>query len=816
VTGVTTPPVQIRDAFAAQYPIERSLGRGGMATVYLARDLKHQRLVALKVLHPELTAGLGSERFLREIRIEANLQHPHILPLHDSGEAGGFLYYVMPYVDGESLRQRLGREGPLPLPDCLRIIGDVGEALAYAHDRGVIHRDVKPENILLSGGHAMVADFGIAKAVEAAGDASLTETGWGLGTPAYMSPEQIAGGTVDGRSDIYGLGCVLYELLAGYPPFVGPNARAIFNRHHLDPVTPVSAARPEVPPHIDHAVLQALAKEPDDRFITVAQFLDALQVAHASQPIPLGVPGPIRGPATPHRSPSGAQPGWSAGDRPVSTKPRTSLVVLAIAGVLAIGGYLVAFGRGRIGAGGLRAASVAVVPIEDLGGDSNHAHVAEALTNELITDLTRIQALRVINRQTMQKLATDHPGGVTPKAVASMLKVDAVVTTTLQWLGDTVHLTAQVTLAGEDGTLWAESYDAPRGDLLRVQRDIARAVVGQLRGRLTPLERSELSAARPVDPEALDLYERGRRLWNRRGRQALGQAIQLFDQALDHDPRFAQAYSAEADAYVQLGYGGYLAPGDAFPKARAAAEKALALDSSLAEPHAALAYVHFYYDWDWPGAEQEFRLAIHLNPSYATAHEWYGLYLSAMGRFDSAVAEERRAMSLEPLSAPIMGTAGWVLYYAGRQEEAARQLRIALRTDSSFGLGKLYLGRVEQAQGKLDTAMAYYDSLGSATAWVPSIAGLGNIYGLMHRRTDALRQLSVLDSLEQAGVYVTPYGRALVYAGLGDFDRSIGELDRAVSGKSHWVVWLNRDTRWQAMRTDPRFRALTARIRLPA
>ena len=784
-----------------------------MATVYLARDLKHQRLVALKVLHPELAAGLGSERFLREIRIEANLQHPHILPLHDSGDAGGFLFYVMPYVDGESLRQRLVREGPLPLPDCLRIVADVGEALAYAHDRGVVHRDVKPENILLSGGHALVADFGIAKALEAAGDTRLTETGWGLGTPAYMSPEQIAGGTVDGRSDIYGLGCVLYELLAGQPPFVGANARAIFNRHHLDPVTPVSAARPEVAPHIDHAVLRALAKEPEDRFKTVAEFLDALQVAHASQSVPQGVPGSTPGAATPLRSPSGARHEPSSGAGSALARPRTALVVFAVVGVLAIAGYLVAFGGGGGGGGAARGASVAVVPIEDLGGDTSQAYIAEGLTNELITDLTRIQALRVINRQTMQQMANDHPDGVTPKEVASKLKVDAVVTATLQWLGDTVHLTAQVTLAGEDRTLWAESYDAPRGDLLKVQRDIARAVVEQLRGRLSPMERAELSAARPVDPEALDLYERGRRLSNKRGEKNLLAAVQFFEQTLDRDPSFALAYSGEADAYVQLGYAGALPPAVAFGKARAAAEKALARDSTLAEPHAALAYVRFYHDWDWAAAEREFQEAIRRNPSYATAHEWYGLYLAAMGRFGPAVTEERTAMSLDPLSTAIEGTAGWVLHYAGRDDEAEQLLRIALGTDPTHQVGRLYLGLVQLARGEMDSA---YANLPSEGPLVPSIAAKGNLYGLMGRTDSARYDLGRLDSLEHAGRYVTPYGRALIHLGMGDLDRTFYELDRAVKGRTHWVVWLNRDARWKTIRSDPRFRELTARIGLPA
>jgi TolB-like protein/Tfp pilus assembly protein PilF/tRNA A-37 threonylcarbamoyl transferase component Bud32 len=798
---MTDTPPRIRQAFADRYPVERTLGRGGMATVYLARDLKHGRQVAVKVLHPELAAGLGHERFLREIRIEAGLQHPHILPLHDSGEAlvdpndeAGLLYYVMPYVEGESLRQRLGREGRLSVAESLRIVGDVGDALAYAHARGVIHRDVKPENILLSGGHAMVADFGIAKAVEAAGDATLTEPGWGMGTPAYMSPEQIAGGNVDGRSDIYGLACVLYELLAGQPPFTGSNARAIFTRHQLDEVPPLGRLRSDVPQHVEEALVRALAKEPDDRFESVGQFLEALRIQHSSQPVLQVAPSSARLPAP--RSPRATS--------------RTALVALAATGLVAIGGYLAGIGRSRAGEKGL-AASVAVIPIEDLDGDSSQAHIAAGLTDELITDLAKIQHLKVINRHTMERFGQS---GKTPRQVAQELGVDAVVTATMQRLGDTVHLSAQITRAGEDGTLWADSYDGTRSDLLRLQREIARSVAVQLRGPLSGEEKAGLASGSTVDPEALDLYERGRRFWNRRGKANLLQAIRLFNQALDRDPRFALAYSGQADAYVQLGYS-VLAPDDAFPKARSAAEKALALDSTLAEPHAALAFVFFYYDWDWTAAEREFLTAIRRNPGYATAYEWYGLYLAAMGRFDSAQAVERTAMSLEPLSVPVAGTAAWVMYYSGNVDEARRLLTIALRTDSTFALGRLYLGRVEQARGDTAAALANYRNPGILKGWVPSVAGIGNINGVMGRRVDALRELARLDSLERTGVYVTPYGRALVWTGLGDRDRSFAELNRAVDGRSHWLVWLNRDTRWESIRNDPRFVQVVSRVGLP-
>lgn len=510
---------------------------------------------------------------------------------------------------------------------------------------------------------------------------------------------------------------------------------------------------------------------------------------------------PVGAPAEPPPAPA-MTPGVGSERR---TRP---LLLAALAGLLAIGGYLVAFAGGSRPP---RPMTVAVLPLENLSGDTSQSYLAEAMTDQLITDLAQVRGLQVINRRTMMAYR-----GTTRSApeIARELHADAVLVAALQRAADSIRLTAQLVLADEEQAVWARSYDAARGNLLTLQREVARAVAERVEVALGPDERAGLARARAVDPAALDAYVRGRYWWNKRGRGNLLRAIDLFRKALDADPTFALAYSGMANAYAQIGYGGFLAPDDAFPKAAAAAQKALELDSTLAEPHAVLGYAGMYYDWDWKTADREFLRAIARNPSDATAHEWYGLFLAAMGRFDEAQAHVRRAQELDPLSPAVTGTAGWVLHYSGKQEEAKRVLKAVVRTDSAFEVGRLYLGRVYQAQGLLDSAIAEYEATGRLRGWIPTVAAVGYVYALQGKREDAQRVLRALDSLS-TGEYVTPYAVALVHAALGQPDSAFVWLDRAVQERTHWLVWLNRDSRWRPLRGDPRFGALVRRVGLP-
>ena len=778
---------RLRTALKSRYAIERELGHGGTAIVYLARDRKYDRFVAIKVFRPELAAAIGAERFLREIDIAAKLQHPHVLGLLDSGQADGILYYVMPYVEGESLRNRIARETQLPVDEAVRITMEVSDALSYAHGLGIVHRDIKPENILLSGGHAVVADFGIATALTAAGGEKLTQTGMALGTPFYMSPEQgAATAKIDGRSDLYALACVLYEMLAGQPPFAGSTAQSILARHSVDPVPSLRSVRGTVHPGIEWAITKAMAKVPADRFATAAEFAAAL--AHPEQ-------APV--------------------DRPRRKRLVGALAVtivgLGVLGALNIGGLRNRL-LGRSSEGSIR--SLAVLPFANQTGDSTQDYLADGIGDQLLTDLAPVRALRVIARTSVTR---DKVADKTVPEIAHRLHLDAVVQGTFQHFGGRVRIAVQVVSAATDQPVWGKTFDGTMADILTLQSEVARAVAEQIRVTLTPQEQLRLAVThRAVDPTAYQAYVKGRYYWNKPGEKNLKQGIDYFNQALDIDPTYAVAYSGLADSYTQLGYQGLLRPGEAFPKARAYADRALELDSTLAEPYASLGFYNLYYAWDWAESERDFKRAIELNPNYPSAHDWYSYYLTAMKRFDEALLEARKAEDLDPLSLYIATEVGFVLNYAGRLEEAAAQLQTALTIDSTYSRARLFLGRVYQTQGKYPEALAQYAATGQLRGWVPTVAGMGYVDALMGRRQEALNTLAQLDSIAKSGKYVTAYGVALVYTALGDKDQAFAWLNKAVEERTHWLVWLQRDRRWDPLRSDPRFAEIVRRVGLPA
>jgi TolB-like protein len=652
---------QLAAALADRYRIQRELGAGGMATVYLAEDLKHQRRVAIKVLRPELAAAIGAERFLREITTTANLRHPHILPLYDSGRIGGqsdrrsggqndggaeatselltaqppdrltdYLYYVMPYVEGESLRDRLDREKQLPLDDALQIAREVADALSYAHSRGVIHRDIKPENILLESGHAVVADFGIARAIDAAGGERLTETGLTIGTPAYMSPEQAAGDQdLDGRSDLYALGCVLYEMLAGQPPFTGATAGSLVHQHLTAEPPPITQLRPAVPAEIAGILQRALAKTPADRFNPVAQFGDALRLSAghtpASQPAP---------PARPARS----------GGRVFAL-----VAVLVLLG--GVGGFLLWRGRGH--AAPPATPSVAVLPFVDLTGGANE-YLGDGMAETLINALSKVPGLEVAARTSAFSFKGKSED---VRAIGQALGVGAVLEGSVQRSGDRLRVTAQLINAEDGFHMWSDNFDRSANDIFAVQDEVARAVVTALHGRLITGTDRALTAQGTLNPHAYDAYLLGRFYWNKRTAPAMVEAARYFRTAIALDSGYARAWSGLADSYVLFIPAEYnvpdIDPDSILALAERAARRSVALDSLSGEAYASLGEI-LEYRLEWNEARSAFERAIQLAPEYATGHQWYSYDLMVWNEWDHAIGEMERAKQLDPLSMVIV------------------------------------------------------------------------------------------------------------------------------------------------------------------
>jgi eukaryotic-like serine/threonine-protein kinase len=763
-----------------------------MASVFLAEDLEHGRLVALKVLHPELAAALGRERFLHEIRVTARLDHPHILPVLASGDAAGLLWYTMPYVEGESLRSRLEREIQLPLADTLRIASAVADALDYAHGRGVVHRDIKPENILLAHGHARVADFGIARALESAGGEKLTQTGTAIGTPTYMSPEQAGGGPVDGRSDIYSLGCVLYEMLAGEPPFTGPTPQAVIARRLVETPRPLVATRDQLPPGVDNAVAKALARVPADRFQTATEFTDTLGRAAASPALPI---------AAPARRPSGSRRHLIA--------PLGLFVLLAIALLVWMGhfaGQSVATPE-RLS----KAASVAVLPFRNLGRDSAEEYLSDGITEDLINSLGRVPDVRVVARTS----AFSFKGKSEDiRQVGARLGVGAVVEGSLRRVGDTLRVTAQLIDIANGYQLWTGRYDRPSRELLAMEDELSRAILTVL----SPKSAAGLAASpsgKPTDdPEAYKLFLRANYHMGKLTERDFRSALNLYDSAIGLDPTFALAYAGLSGAYAGL-YGTFLSAAEGMPKAKAAALRALELDSSLAEGYVALSSIQSQYEWNWKAAERSLLKAIKLNPGITVARSAYGWLLTILGRLGEAATQLQWARQHDPLDLNLEVMMAWPAYYGRRFDEAIERLGKTVRGDSSFVGGQFRLGEAYAYKGVFDSAEARLEAARGLIGNHPDVLGrLGYVYARSGRAQKARAIIDTLRSHYKKGKSDEPYDLAIVYTALGEKDRALDWLDTAYAERSTWIQFAKVSPELDSLRTEPRFQVFLRKLGL--
>ena len=731
-------PARLHGALADRYAIQRELGQGGMATVYLATDLRHHRDVALKVLRPDLAASLGAERFLGEIRLTARLQHPHIVPLFDSGEAGGFLYYVMPYIEGESLRARLEREQRLDVEAMLAIARPVAQALAYAHDRGVVHRDVKPENILLSGGQPFVTDFGIARAVSAAAGERLTATGFSVGTPAYMSPEQVLGDeSVDSRSDVYSLGCVIYELLSGAPPFSGATVQASLARRLTEPPPHLT----NVPAPIDEVVRQSLATAPQDRFATAIALADALVEA-------------ARKPATPELS-------------------------------------------------------IVVLPFENLSPDPDNAFFADGLTEELIADLSKVRALRVISRTSAM-----HFKGTTRSLpeISRELNVRYVLEGSVRRAGNSLRITAQLIDAGTDTHLWAEKYVGTLEDVFDLQERLSRRIVEALRVTLAPDEDRHLAGRDIPDVEAFSLYLRASQEMYRLTEASLDLALQLVQRALARTGPNALLLATAAEITFWLHDQGIRPVPETLERADELATRALELAPDLAGAHVAKGLIE-WRRFDVKATVRHLLRAVQLAPGDALAAFSTAYVLAEVGRTDEACRLGERAVALDPMYWLSHCAFAMALFYAGRFESAlphaARMHAMTADVPPAnmwYGIFLLYAGRTEEADALFAREAAAETSVVSSAHAV-----LGS---MIRRDAAALHAVLAERAFEEAASIDKEFSwmLAAAFASVGDADESLRWLSRAIEmGFINHRFFAEHDPFLARLRGEPRFEALMER-----
>ncbi|MFL5618301.1 MAG: protein kinase domain-containing protein [Gemmatimonadaceae bacterium] len=778
---------QLQASLGRAYTLERELSGGGMARLFVAREEALERNVVVKVLPPELAEGLSAERFAREIRLAAQLQEPHIVPVLASGTTqSGLPYYTMPFVRGESLRERL-RGGPLLLDDATGILRDVAQALAYAHQRGVVHRDIKPENVLLSGGTAMVTDFGIAKAVgvarthdsERSASATLTLLGTTLGTPAYMAPEQCAGDVVDARSDLYSWGVVAYELLAGKHPFAGElTAQELIVAHLSERPAPLSASRADLPPALAALVMSCLAKDPNRRPQIAEELVASLRAVGRSARAPR----------------------------------RRVLAAWAVAAVVvAVGGaFLVRAGRSEspsaLGSAAADApgnadasrysSSLAVLPLVNYSRDPAQDYFADGMTDELTTTLSKLQALRVIaHRSMLQFKRSEH----SVPEIARQLGVKYLMDGSVQQDGDRVRIRATLIDAATNATVWTESFDRERRDVLVLQHEVALAIARAIELTLTPQDRSRLADTLPVDPVAFDLYIKGTQARYRAfGAAENLEAKRYYERAVERDPNYAPAHAGLA--LMQINAGDTAA-------ARRSAERARALDPTLADASMALGMLR--QSSDAAGAEDAIRRAIRLNPGHAEAHHELSMLLLRRNRLAEALRESQLTLYLSPLTARFEQGLGEVHLFSGRYDDALIAADKALSHDSTYTPPYFLQAYAYSQQRKFDKAE---EALTKCNARACGEAGrplLGYVYALSGRRTDALRILDTLTAQwrRNQGAPGHAYGIAQVHVALGERERAIDWLEREekVGGE---ILYAGIDPIFRSLHSEPRFRAL--------
>ncbi len=778
------------------YKIHSLLGVGGMGEVYLAQDPRLDRAIALKILPTELASDPDRiRRFIREARAASGLKHPNVATIYEIGKSDEFHFIAMEYVEGQTLANKISGR-PLPIAEIVDIGIQVADALDEAHRKGITHRDIKPANLMLTSREQVkILDFGLAKVTRPEGQARAsdistvmkTETGVVVGTVQYMSPEQVLGKEVDHRTDIFSLGVVLYEMATGRLPFTGTSSSETMDRVlHAKPEA-IARFNYDVPAELERIIRKCLEKDRERRYQSARELLVDLRNSKRESDSRVAAAEKVTQPQRPLR--------------------RTALVASGLA-ILILGAVAL---YSRLGS---RAAidSLAVLPFVNVSGDPNTEYLSDGIAESLIINLSQLPHLKVISLSSVLRYKGRE---IDLQSVGRDLGVRAVLVGRLVQRGDSLSIGAELVDSRDKSHIWGEQYNRKFADILSVQEELSREISEELRLQLSGEEKQRLSKRFTSNNDAYQDYLHGRYYWNKRTLEGFKRAIGYFDRAIQKDPNYALAYSGLADCFSTRGLREWdLPPRDAFPKAKAAATKALAIDDTLAEAHTSLAFAIWYYDWDWPAAEAKFKRALELNANYPVAHQWYGSYLSSMGRHGEAIAEKKRAVELDPLSLVMNRSAGWTFYFARHYDEAIEQYQKTLELDPNFTLAHLWLGEAYKQKGMHEQAIAELQrAMVLSGEDHAKLAALGHAYAFSGRRAEATKILEKLEEMSKRS-YVPPYDFAVIFAGLGDKDKAVEWLQKAYEDRSAYLVYLNVEPVWDSLRSDPRFTDLLQRMRL--
>ena len=781
------------------YEIATPIGSGGMGDVYRARDTRLDRDVAVKVL-PErfVRDDEARARFEREAKAVAALSHPNILAIHDYGSTENAAYSVTELLEGQTLRRRL-LEGPLPWRKVVEIGSAIAEGLAAAHAKGIVHRDLKPENIFLTDdGRLKILDFGIAqlKRIEPSGEIDIstiptaplkTDPGAIMGTAGYMAPEQLRGEEVDATTDIFALGCVLYEMATGKPAFIRGTVIDSLSAILTDTPDVITMSERLIPLELARVIQRCLEKNRAERFQSARDLSFALRAIGTSTSLNFDLP---------QREKRKRMTLWGAG--------LAAALLLTLASFVALRDDVgVRSPITRRTANPIRA--IAILPFVNATGDRDAEFLSDGVTETLINTLAQVPGVRVMSRTSVF-----HYKGkpADPRRVGRELQVSSVVVGRIEEVGGRLVVSAELVDATDASLIWGNRYEIARSDLFPVQQSIASEIARTLRLQLGGREQQLLTKRPTSDPRAYELYLKGRFQWNKRNAEGLYKAIEFFNQAIEVDPQYALAYAGLADVYNLLDIWAGLPTKETFPRAKAAAEKALSIDDQLAEAHTSLAYAIQTYEWDWNAAEREYRRAIELNPNYATAHQWYAEFLTAVGRFDEAEREGQKALSLDPMSPIINAVVAWNRTMARRYDAAIEQGVRATQLFPDFMAAHAYLGLAYLESGKAPDALASLRRARELLDIVVIETWLARAQLASGNRAAAEQILRDLEA-RSSRQYLPPYYMAALYAHLGNHDRAFAELNRAVAERTGAMVWVEVDPALDPLRKDPRFKSIS-------